>query len=105
MRNVYPEAWEARHGRVLQPGQSRVKDRSRFDRVNAEGGTEFADWIVSDEIQQVIGEFGKAEYGEPLFVPVRSKSHSAPSTVISPVPAPRSENFTSVPSESRTSRT
>ncbi|WP_147274701.1 hypothetical protein [Phyllobacterium bourgognense] len=33
---VCPEAWEARHGRVLQPGQSRVKDRSRFDRVNAD---------------------------------------------------------------------
>ena len=44
-------------------------DPSTGDRVNAAGGTEFADWIVSDEIQQAIGKFGKAEYGQPLFVP------------------------------------
>ena len=44
-------------------------DPSTGDRVNAEGGTAFADWIVSDEIQQAIGEFGKEEYGQPLFVP------------------------------------
>jgi tungstate transport system substrate-binding protein len=44
-------------------------DPSAGDRVNAEGGTAFADWIVSDEVQQLIGEFGSAEYGRSLFVP------------------------------------
>jgi tungstate transport system substrate-binding protein len=44
-------------------------DPSAGDNVNAEGGTAFADWIVSDEIQKAIGEFGKAEYGRSLFVP------------------------------------
>ena len=44
-------------------------DPSTGDRVNAEGGTAFADWIVSDEVQELIGEFGTAEYGRALFVP------------------------------------
>ncbi|HEX2412335.1 MAG TPA: substrate-binding domain-containing protein [Solirubrobacteraceae bacterium] len=44
-------------------------DPSTGGRVNDEGGTAFADWIVSDEVQQTIGEFGKAEYGRALFVP------------------------------------
>ncbi|MGO7758348.1 hypothetical protein ACC761_14915 [Rhizobium ruizarguesonis] len=45
LAHVYPEAWEARHGKVLQPGQSRAKDRSRFDRDNADR------WVVVSAIQ------------------------------------------------------
>lgn len=45
LRNVYPEAWEEKHGRMLQPGQSRGKDRSRFDRDNADR------WVVISAIQ------------------------------------------------------
>jgi hypothetical protein len=45
LRNVYPEAWEATHGQVLQPGQSRAKDRSCFDRDNADR------WVVVSAIQ------------------------------------------------------
>ena len=30
---------------------------------------EFSDWITSPEIQDEIGRFGVAEYGQPLFVP------------------------------------
>jgi tungstate transport system substrate-binding protein len=44
-------------------------DPSTGDRVNAEGGSAFADWIVSDEVQELIGEFGKADYDRSLFVP------------------------------------
>ena len=44
-------------------------DQSTGDRVNAEGGTAFADWIVSADVQRAIGAFGKAEYGQALFVP------------------------------------
>lgn len=39
------------------------------DANNKEGAQAFADWIVSEEAQQLISEFGVAEYGEPLFVP------------------------------------
>jgi tungstate transport system substrate-binding protein len=36
---------------------------------NQAGGQAFFDWIVSDDGQQVIAEYGVEEYGEPLFVP------------------------------------
>jgi tungstate transport system substrate-binding protein len=37
--------------------------------VNEECAREFSDWITSAPVQQAIGEFGKAEFGEPLFFP------------------------------------
>jgi tungstate transport system substrate-binding protein len=37
--------------------------------VNRECAQEFSDWITSPETQDEIGSFGKAEFGEPLFVP------------------------------------
>ncbi|NTF10639.1 hypothetical protein G6L37_32095 [Agrobacterium rubi] len=45
LRHVYPQAWEAAHSQVLQPGQSRAKDRDRFDRDNADR------WVVISAIQ------------------------------------------------------
>lgn len=38
-------------------------------RVNAEGGGAFARWIVSPDAQRIIGRFGRAEFGRPLFAP------------------------------------
>lgn len=43
------------------------------DRVQEEAATVFADWIVSDSVQEAIGQFGVAELGEPLFVPDAGK--------------------------------
>ena len=40
LRHSEPDAYEAIHGVVLEPGQSRVKDERRFKRDHA------ADWIV-----------------------------------------------------------
>jgi len=37
--------------------------------INAAGAQAFADFIVSPEIQKVIGEFGVDKFGLPLFVP------------------------------------
>ncbi len=37
--------------------------------TNPEGAEAFADWIVSDDAQRLIGGYGLEEYGEPLFVP------------------------------------
>jgi len=39
-------------------------------RVNAAGGKAFADFMISPEIQAVIGTFGADKYGQPLFVPI-----------------------------------
>jgi tungstate transport system substrate-binding protein len=51
-------------------------DPKRFPRVDAEGGRALADFLVSQEGQRVIGEFGKAEFGEPLFVPAAGLDES-----------------------------
>lgn len=39
------------------------------DKINAEGGQAFVDWMLSDSTQALIGKFGVAEYGAPLFTP------------------------------------
>ena len=41
----------------------------KHPRVNAEGGKVFVDFMVSEETQKTIGEFGVKEYGQPLFFP------------------------------------
>ncbi len=39
----------------------------KFDKVNAEGGKAFVDFMVAKETQEIIGKFGVDKYGEPLF--------------------------------------
>jgi tungstate transport system substrate-binding protein len=39
------------------------------DRVQPDGAAAFADWIVSARAQEIIGGFGTAEFGQPLFTP------------------------------------
>jgi tungstate transport system substrate-binding protein len=46
----------------------------KHPKVNAAGARAFADFWVSPEVQAVIGEFRRAEYGEPLFVPDAEKT-------------------------------
>jgi tungstate transport system substrate-binding protein len=41
----------------------------KCEAANAVGATAWADFITSPEGQEMIGEFGVEEYGEPLFVP------------------------------------
>jgi tungstate transport system substrate-binding protein len=43
---------------------------SNGPKVNAAGGTAFADFLVSADVQKVIKTFGVDKYGQPLFVPV-----------------------------------
>jgi len=39
------------------------------ENLNLEGAQTFAEWIVSPEVQEMIGAFGIEEFGEPLFIP------------------------------------
>lgn len=39
------------------------------DAANQEGGQAFFDWILSEEGQTVIGDYGTEEFGQPLFIP------------------------------------
>lgn len=41
----------------------------RGENVNQDCAQEFSDWITAQETQKEIGQFGVAEFGEPLFVP------------------------------------
>jgi len=46
---------------------------AKWPKVNALGAKAFADFIVSQEIQEVIRHFGKEKYGEALFYPDAGK--------------------------------
>lgn len=39
------------------------------ENINNEGAKAFQEWIVSEETQKIIGEYGADEYGEALFIP------------------------------------
>ncbi|MBE6507540.1 MAG: tungsten ABC transporter permease [Methanocorpusculum parvum] len=41
----------------------------KMPKVDAEGAEQFINWLVSDEAQEIIANFGVEEYGEPLFFP------------------------------------
>lgn len=45
IRNTWPDAWEALHGRVLQPGESRERDRKAFEQTHRDH------WIVISAIR------------------------------------------------------
>ncbi len=45
-------------------------------RINVRGGRAFADFLVSPEAQRLIGDFGKARFGQSLFVPDAGKEAS-----------------------------
>ncbi|MCS6906818.1 MAG: substrate-binding domain-containing protein, partial [Anaerolineales bacterium] len=42
----------------------------RFPQVNAEGARAFAQFLTSPQTQNFIRQFGQADYGEPLYLPV-----------------------------------
>ena len=44
LRHSWPDAWEAIHGRVLRPGESRARDAAAFARLHAD------DWVVISAI-------------------------------------------------------
>jgi len=46
----------------------------RFGDVNGAGAAAFVAFMVSDEAQSLIGEFGVEEFSQPLFVPDAGKS-------------------------------
>jgi len=41
----------------------------KHDNVNYEGAEAFINWLVSDETQELISQFGVDEYGQSLFIP------------------------------------
>ena len=48
-------------------------NQAKFPKANTIAAQAFADWLVSTEGQETIGEFGKAQYGRSLFMPAAGK--------------------------------
>ncbi|MHB1421429.1 MAG: ABC transporter substrate-binding protein [Bacillota bacterium] len=46
----------------------------KFDKVNAECGKAFVDFMVAPDTQEVVSKFGVDKYGEPLFFPDAGKN-------------------------------
>lgn len=46
---------------------------SKTDKINAEGAKAFADFMVAPATQKLIAEYGKAKFGDALFVPDAGK--------------------------------
>jgi len=44
-------------------------DPNKNDMINADEADEFAKWLLSEETQAMIGEFGIDKFGQPLFIP------------------------------------
>lgn len=42
---------------------------SKNDQINAGGASAFINWILSSETQEMIGNYGKDQYGQALFFP------------------------------------
>jgi tungstate transport system substrate-binding protein len=42
---------------------------ARYPGINAAGGQAFADWMIKDSTQQLISQYGVAEFGGALFTP------------------------------------
>lgn len=61
---------------LLNPYSVIVVNPGMFPKVNAAGARAFADFLLSDTGQEMIGAFGVDTYGEPLFVPDAGKTHA-----------------------------
>jgi tungstate transport system substrate-binding protein len=46
---------------------------AKFPRVNGPGARAFSDFMVTPEIQEIIGSFGTDKFGQPLFFPDAGK--------------------------------
>lgn len=42
---------------------------TKNDQINSDGAESFVKWLLSEETQKLIGEFGKEKFGQPLFTP------------------------------------
>jgi len=46
---------------------------NKNEKINAEGAQAFIEWMLSEEGQALIAEFGKDQYGQSLFIPNAKK--------------------------------
>jgi tungstate transport system substrate-binding protein len=54
---------------LLNPYGVIAVNPSKGAQINSDLATKFIDWIISVPVQEKIGEFGKADFGQSLFTP------------------------------------
>jgi tungstate transport system substrate-binding protein len=54
-----------------------VVNPEKWPKVNMTGGRAFADFLISADVQNLIGEFGVVDYGQPLFFPDAGKDEAS----------------------------
>ena len=54
---------------LLNPYGVIAVNKAKFANVDYDGAMKFVEWITSEKIQKMIGEFGKDKYGQSLFIP------------------------------------
>lgn len=59
--------------RLLNPYHVITIEPRRYPHVNAPGANAFADYLLSREAQELIGNYGRAVFGRPLFFPDAGK--------------------------------
>jgi tungstate transport system substrate-binding protein len=50
---------------------------AKWPKVNADGAKAFSDFMVSADVQKIIGQFGVEKFGSPLFFPDAGKNEDA----------------------------
>ena len=60
----------------------------RHPQTNIEGANNFVNFLVSPEGQQIIGNYGKQQYGQPLFTPIPTNPVPALITPLLSIPTP-----------------
>ncbi len=53
-----------------------VVNPDAWPQVNFGGAMAFASFLISDEIQSLIGKYGVEQFGQPLFTPDAGKKDS-----------------------------
>jgi tungstate transport system substrate-binding protein len=61
---------------LLNPYHVIVVNPDKWPKANVDGAKAFQDFMLSPEGQEMIGEFGVAEFGQQLFVPDGGKTES-----------------------------
>lgn len=49
-------------------------NKEKHEKVNAEGAKAFVEFMIAEDTQKIIGEFGKDKFGQPLFFPDADKT-------------------------------
>jgi tungstate transport system substrate-binding protein len=63
-------------------------NQQRHPKTNIEGANNFVNFLVSPEGQQIIGNYGNQQFGQPLFTPIPTNAVPALITPLLSIPAP-----------------